>query len=107
MTNLVLLIYPLAAFILYRHWSTEHRILWWTILVSVVLMAWTKLAIKNAMVTAVRELADRMFDGNVEVAEDAEPWIGDDVVRFWTNANMVTTLVTLVASVIGLFTPRV
>lgn len=57
---------------------------------------------KNAMVTTVRELADRMFDGNIQVATEARPWIGDDVVRFWTKANMVTTLVALVASVIGL-----
>ena len=104
---IVALVYLLAGIALYRHWPTDHRILWWTILVSVVLMAWTKSTIKTAMSMAVHELADAAFDGDFELATAAKPWVGDRVTNFWTAANFVITLVTLVVSVIGLCVPSV
>ena len=101
----VFLLYPLAAFILYRLWPTDHQVLWWSVLASAAMMVWTRDAMKNARNNAIQTCADEDWDGNIEAATISNTWLQDGVLGFCITTNMVATLATAVTSVIGLFVP--
>jgi hypothetical protein len=94
------LVYGLAAFGLYRLWSSSQQALWWALLVAAVLMFLTGETVK----TAVRDLAatDVAVAANPLLASLRSPDGSTNVVRFWITVNMVITGVTLVLAIWGI-----
>jgi hypothetical protein len=97
------LIYALAALALYRLWPVR-GFLWWTLLASAILMAWTAATVRKA----VSDLAsvDPAVAINPGLAGHKSADGSRQVVRFWVMVNMVITVVVLALSIWAFLIPR-
>jgi hypothetical protein len=99
MSCLLSLIYIVAAIALWRLWPSDHVILWWSILVSTILMYYSAAMVRSAHQEAIGELEPQ------DEFDFAESYIRvgkQPIVRFWIQANIAITIATLILVTVGL-----
>jgi hypothetical protein len=89
------LIYALAALALYRLWPFR-GLLWWALLASAILMAWTAATLRTAV--SDRASVDLAVAINPGLAAHKSEYGSTQVVRFWLAVNVITSAVTLALS---------
>ena len=89
------LIYALAALALYRLWPFR-GFLWWALLASTIVMAWTHATVRTAV--SARTSADLAVAINPGLATQRSAYGSTQVVRFRLAINVVISAVTLALS---------
>lgn len=89
-------IYGLAAYAMYRLWPAR-GFLWWTLLVSAILMVWTAAMVKTAVIN--RASVDLAVAVNPGLAAQRSAYGSTQVVRFRLAINVVISAVTLALSI--------
>jgi hypothetical protein len=90
------LIYVLAAFALYRCWPAR-GVLWWALLCSAVLMAWSHATLSAEI--KERRHVDLAVAVNPRLAAPKYGYGSTQAVRFWLRVNVVITAVVLALSI--------